>query len=115
MILFIGIGELSAILICLIAIDRIGNLPLTFLLTSFVLVQFVLFLSYILNEDSKQWMTFIMCLIWGLQDGTTNIQILETLSCEFENKSDPFAIFNMVQTFAVLFMYPVIDLVETND
>jgi hypothetical protein len=43
-----------------------------------------------------------MTFIWGLQDSFTNTQSSEILGFEFKNNSEPFAVFNLVQSFAVL-------------
>ena len=41
--------------------------------------------------------------------------MLETLAFEFENKSDPFAIFNMVQSCGVLAMLRILDSIKREE
>ena len=43
-----------------------------------------------------------MSFLWGFQDSIVNTQTSTILGFEFENNSEPFAIFNIVQSVAVV-------------
>ena len=42
-----------------------------------------------------------MAFMWGLEDGSVNTHALEMLGFEFDDNTDPFAIFSMFEAFAV--------------
>ena len=53
-------------------------------------------------EDMKyNFLTFVMCFLWGIEDGALNIHTYHVLGTEFKSKSEPFSVFNLVQGLAV--------------
>ena len=46
-------------------------------------------------------MTYLMCFLWGYQDGSINIHIFQILGFEFKNQIEPFSVFNLVQGFSI--------------
>jgi predicted MFS family arabinose efflux permease len=41
-------------------------------------------------------LTFIMCFMWGYEDGTQNIYLMKLLGNEFGASGDPFAVYNIL-------------------
>ena len=50
------------------------------------------------------YMSFIMCFVWGYLDGAINIHCFQILGFEFSNKSEPFGVFNFVQGIFIFAM-----------
>lgn len=46
-------------------------------------------------------MSYVTCLVWGLQDGVVNTHCFQMLGFEFDTQSDPFSIFALVQGVSV--------------
>jgi hypothetical protein len=49
-----------------------------------------------LNELEFGTISYITCLVWGLQDGVVNTHCFQMLGFEFDTQSDPFSIFALV-------------------
>ena len=44
------------------------------------------------------WLAYLMTFTWGLQDSAVNTHVFEMLGFEFDNNSDAFAIYSLVQS-----------------
>lgn len=61
------------------------------------------------------WLTFVMCFIWGIQDGAVNIHTFQILGFEFVSKSEPFSVFNLVQGIAVFGVEGIQGSIDSDD
>ena len=59
---------------------------------------------YAVYIERFTYVSFLMTFMWGVQDGFFNIHGNSILGSEFTQKSEPFAIFNMIQGLVVFFM-----------
>lgn len=66
----------------------------------FVFIATILTIAFLYWEEYN-WFTFVMAFAWGLEDGSVNTHALEMLGFEFDDNTDPFAIFSMFEAFAV--------------
>ena len=77
-----GIGEVVGSIIVGIIIDKIGSKK-----TSIVNILIILILINVtavsVNSEKYDWMTFLMCFLWGLQDSSLNIHTFQILGFEF--------------------------------
>ena len=48
------------------------------------------------NNMAFGWISYVTCLLWGIQDGVVNTHCFQMLGFEFDTKSDPFSIFALV-------------------
>ena len=73
-----GIGEVVGSIIVGIIIDKIGSKK-----TSIVNILIILILINVtavsVNSEKYDWMTFLMCFLWGLQDSSLNIHTFQIL------------------------------------
>lgn len=77
-----GIGEVVGSIIVGIIIDKIGSKK-----TSIVNILIILILINVtavsVYSEKYDWMTFLMCFLWGLQDSSLNIHTFQILGFEF--------------------------------
>ena len=64
---------------------------------------------------SYNWLTYLMCFIWGIQDGAINIHTYRVLGTEFKSKSEPFSVFNLVQGLSVFCFQGVEGAINSDD
>ena len=57
---------------------------------------------------------FVMCFLWGFQDSAVNTHAQEILGFEFDNNSEPFSIYNILQCIACAVFSMLEILVDTN-
>ena len=55
-----------------------------------------------IKKDNFNWISYLNCAMFGLQDGVINIHTLSTLGFEFEFKSQVFALFILIQSLSAL-------------
>ena len=95
-IILIGVGEMIGGVGVIGPIrDKFGNriaLVVLIILTAAGLAVF-----FVYNHvDQYNWLAFVMCLIWGIQDAGVNCLINCILGFEFKSKSTPFSVFKFV-------------------
>ena len=77
-----GIGEVVGSIIVGIIIDKIGSKK-----TSIVNILIILILINVtavsVYSEKYDWMTLLMCFLWGLQDSSLNIHTFQILGFEF--------------------------------
>ena len=56
-----------------------------------------------------------MAFMWGVEDGSVNTHALEMLGFEFDDNTDPFAIFSMFEAFAVFIFQLIQSRVDDTD
>jgi len=70
-------------------------------------VQTGVTLAFLANNEFS-WLAYLMSFIWGFKifiiitDSATNTHLAEMLGFEFENNAEPYSVFNLVQSIAVL-------------
>ena len=80
--------------------DRIGNNSA--IVALLVLTVIALVVVTILNHNNTfNYMAYLMCFTWGLQDSGLNTIINCILGFEFESNITPFSIFKFVQSIAI--------------
>mmetsp|Transcript_5010 Transcript_5010/g.8543 ORF Transcript_5010/g.8543 Transcript_5010/m.8543 type:complete len:116 (+) Transcript_5010:921-1268(+) len=95
-----GIGEVLSGILSGLQIDRFGSRrQVLFNLSLILLTVGVSVLS--IRRATYDWVTYVMCFLWGYQDGAINIHTFQILGNQFESQSEPFGVFNSVQGIAV--------------
>jgi hypothetical protein len=80
----------------------------------FVALATALTIIFLVYEDYN-WFTFVMAFMWGVEDGSVNTHALEMLGFEFDDNTDPFAIFSMFEAFAVFIFQLIQSRVDGRD
>ena len=95
-----GFGEVIGGFIHGLIIDQVGSRAS---IKVNLLVMVVTFSATLwsLNDMHYNNYTFLMCFMWGYEDGTVNIFIFQLLGFEFGGIGDPFAIFTFLQGLSV--------------
>lgn len=90
-----GCGEVVWGFIHGIIIDKIGSRKTVYVNT---LIMFIMALTAILSvwNNKFDWLSFLMCFLWGCNDSAVNVYIYQVNGFEFENASDPFAVWNVL-------------------
>lgn len=98
MILF-GLGEVLGCFFIGFIVDRYGskvaagfNIAIMLSMTTVTLVYSVVFNYSVL--------AYLMCFLWGFQDSAVNTHSQEILGFEFDNNSEPFCVYNILQCIA---------------
>ena len=68
-----------------------------------------------LYQLEYNYMSFIMCFVWGYLDGAVNIHTFQILGFEFADKSGPFAVFNLIQGIWVFCMQELQGFIDETD
>ena len=90
-----GVGEVIAGFIHGLLIDKIGSRATTFVNMSIILVVIIV-TELSLYQLEYNWLSFLMCFLWGLEDGTQNIFLFQMLGYEFGALGDPYAVFTII-------------------
>ncbi|CDW83344.1 major facilitator superfamily protein [Stylonychia lemnae] len=100
----LGIGEIVGGFYVGQIIDKFGSKTASISNIALVGMQTIVVLAFIYNNKFSL-MVFVMTFIWGFADSGVNTHLTEILGFEFENNSEPYSVFNLVQSFTVfLFM-----------
>lgn len=75
-------------------IDAIGSKRTCFVNIGIMCLNTTIALISI-NNNEFCYLSFLMCLTWGWQDGLTNTFLMSVAGFEFENASDPFSAWNV--------------------
>eukprot|EP00347_Sterkiella_histriomuscorum_P021544 403333605 len=101
-----GVGEIVGAMIIGQIVDRMNSTIASFFNVLFIAITTVLTIIFLIYQEYN-WFTFVMAFMWGLEDGSVNTHALEMLGFEFDDNTDPFAIFSMFEAFAV-FIFQII-------
>jgi predicted MFS family arabinose efflux permease len=77
-----GIGEVVGSIIIGIIIDKIGSKKTSLVNILIILIMINVTAASVYSEK-YDWMTFLMCFLWGLQDSSLNIHTFQILGFEF--------------------------------
>ena len=80
--------------------DKFGNRPALIVLMVLTAAGLAIFYYYN-SKDEYNWIAFLMCLIWGIQDAGVNCLINCILGFEFKSKSTPFSVYKFVQSLFI--------------
>ena len=95
-----GVGEVMGGINHGLTIDAIGSRKTIFVnLLILTTLTGVTILS--INLLTYNYVTFIMCFMWGYQDGSQNTFLFQILGFEFASNSDPFGVFTVWQGLSV--------------
>ena len=94
--IMIGVGEMVGSVGAIGPIrDKFGNKIAVIVLI--VLTAVGIAIVFVYNKrDVYDWSAYIMCLLWGIQDGGVNCFLNCTLGFEFKSKSTPFSVYRFV-------------------
>ncbi len=109
-----GFGEVIGGFIIGIIIDKIGSKK-----TSVVNVIIILILinvtAYSVKSQKYDWITFLMCFLWGFQDSSLNIHTFQILGFEFISQSEPFGVLNIMQGIAAFLFQLIQSKIDTTN
>ncbi|CDW79582.1 major facilitator superfamily protein [Stylonychia lemnae] len=101
-----GFGEIFGALIIGQIVDRVNSRIASLFNCLFIAIATILTIIF-LKHEQYNWFTFLMAFMWGVEDGSANTHALEMLGFEFDDNTDPFAIFSMFEALAV-FIFQII-------
>jgi len=97
-----GVGNVFGSIYSGLKIDQMGSKNYaTRLIAIIIMCILITFISILWNKYNV--ISFLMCFAWGFQDGSLNIYLNQLLGFEFENSSEPFAVYNLLQGLSVFF------------
>lgn len=77
-------------------VDRYGSKRCVLYNLTLLSLMLIFTFSYLIVYKFSA-LAFVMCFLWGIQDGAVNTHCMEMLGFEFEDSSDAFAVFSMFQ------------------
>ena len=89
-----------------------GNKLVSYIVLALILLQ-TLGALYQIYSNQFNAFVFIFSFLCGVQDSATNTHLSEILGFDFENNTEPFAIFNLVQSIAVFIFLAIEAFVKT--
>lgn len=109
-----GFGEVIGGFLSGKVFDRIGSKKGA-LLNMFLIGLVTLLTIFSILSKRYGWLTFVMCSIWGIQDGAVNIHTFKILGSEFKSKSEPFSVFNLVQGISVFVFQGIEGVIDSDN
>ena len=97
-----GIGEFCGSYLIGFIIDRLNSKRATIFIMLNIFLMTIITLKAI-NITSYGLLTFLMTFFWGLQDASINVHLFQLLGFEFENATEPFGAFLMIQGLSTFF------------
>jgi predicted MFS family arabinose efflux permease len=94
-----GFGEVIGGFLIGIIIDKIGSKK-TSIVNVIIILVLINVTAFSVNSNKYDWITFLMCFLWGFQDSSLNIHIFQILGFEFISQSEPFGVLNIMQGIA---------------
>eukprot|EP00347_Sterkiella_histriomuscorum_P023914 403332950 len=108
----LGLGEIVGGFFIGQVIDKMGNKSASIINMVCVAIQTLVVILF-LYRNKFSLMVFFMTFIWGFADSGVNTHISEILGFEFDNNSEPYSIFNLVQSFAVFLLLIIEAFIKT--
>ena len=98
-----GFGEMFGGYIMGVFIDNLGSkVGSVKCIILCILTTAITYISIDVNEYN--YVSYTMCFFWGYFDGCINIHCLQIMGFQFVSKSEPFAVFNIVQGLTIFLM-----------
>ena len=98
MIMF-GIGELLGCFFIGYIVDKFGSRPASYVNIVIMGSMGANTVLYCLKYEFGV-LAYLMCFLWGFQDSAINTHSQEILGFEFNNNSEPFSVYNILQCIA---------------
>jgi predicted MFS family arabinose efflux permease len=98
MIMF-GIGELLGCFFIGYVVDKYGSRPAIYVNLAIMLTMGVVTMIYCIRFQFG-FLAYVMCFMWGFQDSAINTHSQEILGFEFNNNSEPYSVYNILQCIA---------------
>lgn len=97
----LGIGEITGGYFMGLIVDKTSSrIGCVFNILSIIIACGLTYLQ--LRRNSYDWLTFLMCFMWGISDAFVNTHSNQMMGFEFETNSDPFGVFNAAQSISVV-------------
>ena len=93
--IFFGWGEVIGGLVMGQIIDRFGSKRTTLVNLLIVVLTAGITTHQLVNLEYS-WHTFLLTFAWGFHDAAVSIHSQQILGFEFESKSEPFCVYNLV-------------------
>jgi len=90
--IFLGVGECLGSIGSGFVIDYIGSKN-TLVLNAVMIAINGLVLAASTNSLKYNYLSFLMCFLWGIQDSISMSNTMQILGFEFETESEPFGVF----------------------
>ena len=96
-----GIGDMIGAVAQGQVVDRLGSrIGCVVNVLTIIIASGVSFIQ--IHDDNYNWITFLMTFAWGFCDGCVNVHSNQMMGFEFATSSDPYSIFNTVQSVAIV-------------
>ena len=110
-----GFGEIFGGFFIGYIVDRFGSKVAILFNLLIIIVMFGFTIAFI-HVWEFNWLAWVMCFMWGIQDSAVNTQLQEMLGFEFDNaSSEPFSIYNIFQCLACFFFQIIESYVNGQD
>jgi predicted MFS family arabinose efflux permease len=106
MVLF-GIGEIFGCFFIGFIVDRLGSKVAALFNVLIIIIMVVVTVVYI-SLGEYFWLVYFMTFLWGFQDSAVNTHSQEMLGFEFDNNSEPFTVYNIIQSVGC-FIFQIIE------
>jgi predicted MFS family arabinose efflux permease len=94
-----GIGELLGCFFIGYVVDKYGSRPAIYVNLAIMLTMGVVTMIYCIRFQFG-FLAYVMCFMWGFQDSAINTHSQEILGFEFNNNSEPYSVYNILQCIA---------------
>ena len=94
-----GLGEILGCFFIGYIVDKFGSRPATYANIVIMAVMAGVTTLYCIVYQYG-FLAFLMCFLWGFQDSAINTHSQEILGFEFNNNSEPFSVYNILQCLA---------------
>jgi MFS family permease len=94
-----GLGEILGCFFIGYIVDKFGSRSATYVNIGIMALMSIITIVYCVLFDFG-FLAFLMCFLWGFQDSAVNTHAQEILGFEFDNNSEPFSVYNILQCIA---------------
>ena len=92
-----GLGEMFGGQLIGQVVDRRGSKPACLVNVALMVIMFAITFTFLIVFEYS-WLAYLMCFSWGVQDSAVNTHVFEMLGFEFDDSSDAFAIYSLIQS-----------------
>lgn len=92
--IFLGIGEILGAFFIGTIVDKIGS-KFAALVNSILIIVSITLTYLLIKKEDKDFIGFLVCFFWGLQDASINTHSQEIISFEFFDVNIGFAIYQI--------------------
>ena len=102
-----GVGEVCGCLFIGQMIDNYGSKMVSLINVAIVVLMTFVTLAF-LGINQFNLLAFLMTFLWGVQDSTVSTHCFELCGFEFDNNTEPYSLFNLLQALGV-FIFQIIE------